>query len=290
MRISRQFATAVAAAAMLLSAGCRHSDGNAAAAGEIAGIGDESLTHAELAAALPAGLSTDDSTRLAHAYIRNWVETRLAEDVAAGQVDMEEIDRLTARYRRDLIMQRYRDMMFAEAEGNTQFSDSAVAAYYERHSADFVLQRPLIRGVYVKLPDDAPELPAIRRLYRSTRPDDIDRLEKAVLGSAIHYDYFRDRWIDWEHVEARIPYDFGPVPADYVRSHRNLDVSLGGFTYLLEISDVLPAGSPMPKEAARPMIEERLLAERRRSFDATVRRQLFENALRDGTLRLNVEL
>lgn len=283
-------ATLAALAAAGLAACSTGSADDAPVRGEIAGIGGASLTRAELAEAVPAGLSPDDSTRLARAYVRRWIDTRLAEDVAAEQVDMDEIERLTAQYRRDLIMQRYRELVFAATEGAKTFADSTIAEYYRLHSADFVLPRPLIRGVYIKLPDDAPELTAIRRLYRSTRPDDIDRLEKAVLGSAIHYDYFRDRWIDWEQVEARIPYDFGAVPADYVRTHRNLDVSLGGFTYLLEISEVLPAGSPMPLEAAKPLIEERLMAERRRSFDSSVRRRLFDDALRSGRLRLNVEL
>lgn len=258
--------------------------------GTLAQVGLESLTRTELAAAMPAGLATDDSTRFARAFIRNWIDTQLVEGVASESVDMDEIDKLVAQYRRDLIMRRYRDRMFATDGGAEAFSDSLISDYYARHSADFVLQRPLIRGVYIKVPDDADALPQIRRLYRSTRPADIDKLEKAVLGAAIHYDYFRDNWIDWEQVEGRIPYDFGGKPADYVRTHRNLDVSLGGFTYLLEISDVLPAGSVMPIETARPVIEERLTAERRRAYDAALRTRLYDSALASGRLRLNCDL
>ncbi|MDE6108673.1 MAG: hypothetical protein K2F72_00095, partial [Muribaculaceae bacterium] len=69
-----------------------------------------------------------------------------------------------------------------------------------------------------------------------------------------------------------------------------LDASLGGFTYLLEISDVLPAGSVMPLETARPLIEDRLTAERRRAFDSTLRTRLFDRALSRGTLLLNCDL
>lgn len=273
--------------AVAMLAACGHKDeAPRLAKNELAALDGQTLTVTQLREAVPAGLSEEDSTRLAQAFIRNWIETRLVERVASERVDMDEIDALTAQYRRDLIAQRYRDMLFARTPGAQEFGDSVVADYYERHSADFVLERPMIRGVYVKLPDGAPELPAIRRIYRSTRPQDIDRLEKEVLGSAIHYDYFRDHWIEWEQVEARIPYDFGPKPADYVRSHHNLDVSLGGFTYLLEISDLLPAGSPMPLEIARPLIEDRLLAERRQSYDAAMRRRLYDDALNSGRLKV----
>lgn len=282
------------AIALLLAAAtasCGRSDGASALPdGALAGVGDAVLTRAELDGAMPKGLDADDSTRFARAYIRNWIDTRLVEDVAARQVDMDRIDRMVQQYRRDAIMREYRDRMFEAEQAGTTFSDSLVADYYDRHSSELRLQRPLIKGVYIKLPDDARELSAVRRLYRSTRPADIDRLEKEVLGSAIHYDYFRDRWIDWEQVEARIPYDFGSTPADYVKTHRNLDASLGGFTYLLEISDVLPAGAVMPLETARPLIEERLLAEKRRAFDAALRARLFDRALSRGTLRVNCEL
>ncbi|MBJ2184728.1 MAG: hypothetical protein JFR38_09525 [Muribaculaceae bacterium] len=272
-------------------AACKGPEGGADLAdGTLARVGLECLTRTDLAHAMPAGLAPDDSTRFARAFIRNWIDTQLVDGVAAEQVDMEEVEAMVAQYRRDLIMRRYRDRMFATDAGAVAFSDSVVDDYYARHSADFVLERPLIRGVYIKVPDEAPELPQIRRLYRSTKPADIDRLEKAVLGSAIHYDYFRDNWIDWEQVEARVPYDFGGNPSDYVRSHRNLDVSLGGFTYLLEISDVMPAGAVMPRATARPLIEERLTAERRRAYDAALRERLFDSALSSGRLRLNCDL
>lgn len=287
--VARWLAVALPA---VLAAACTQGGGADASLpeGTLARVGLESLSRAELAEAMPAGLTPDDSTRFARGFIRNWIDTRLVEDMASESVDMDEIDAMVAQYRRDLIMRRYRDRMFAADMGSTQFSDSVVADYYERHSADFKLPRPFIKGVYIKLPDEAPELAVVRKIYRSTKPDDIDRLEKAVLGSAIHYDYFRDRWIDWEQVEARIPYDFGSNPADYVRTHRNLDVSLGGFTYLLEISDVLPAGSVMPLETARPLIEDRLLAERRRAYDSALRTRLFETALASGRLHLGCDL
>lgn len=254
--------------------------------GTLARVGLECLSRSDLRRAMPAGLSADDSTRFANAFVRNWIDTRLVEDVAAEHVDIKAVEALVQQYRRDLILREYAAMAFEADNRDISFPDSLVADYYERHSADFVLQSPMIRGVYVKLPDDASNLAAIRRIYRSTKPDDIDRLEKTVLDAAIHYDYFRDRWIDWQQVEGRIPYDFGAEPAAWLRAHRNLDVSLGGFTYLLEISDVLPAGAVMPLDEARPIIRERLMAERRRAYGASLRDRLYDQALSSGRLRL----
>ena len=269
-----------------ITAACAHTPDDSVPEGALARVGIDCLTRADLRAAMPAGLSADDSTRFAHAFIRSWIDTRLIDDVAAEHVDMKAVDALVEQYRRGLIMREYSAIAFDAENRDISFSDSVIADYYDKHSADFVLRSPMIRGVYIKLPDEAPNLAAIRRLYRSTKPADIDRLEKSVLDAAIHYDYFRDRWIDWQQVEGRIPYDFGTEPASWLRSNSNLDVSLGGFTYLLQVSEVLPAGSVMPLDEARPVIRERLLAERRRTYDASLRTRLYDAALASGRLRL----
>lgn len=201
-------------------------------------------------------------------------------EIAADEIDMTEIDRLVDEYRTELISMEYRKLMFT-GHGNSAFEEDSLLAYYDSHSDELTIERPLVKGVYLKVPDDAANLKILRRLYRSTKPDDLDRLEKEAT-TAIHYDYFRERYVDWEQVEKRIPYDFGASPDAFLRKNKTVDFSAGGFTYLLHITEYLPSGSPMPYEAARPVIVERLLTERRREYDTALRRDLLRQAIEDG--------
>lgn len=273
---------AVAAALALAITGCGRSGDSAFPADAVATVGPQALTRADIAAATPDGLPAADSAAFAAAYTRAWIERRLVEQVAADQVDMEEIDRLTAQYRSDLIMARYRRAMAGQADGI--FAEDSLRAYFEAHKGDFKLERPLIKGIYLKVPDDAGNLRTIRQLYKSARPDDIDRLEKAANSSAIHYDYFRDKWVDLEQIETRIPIDFTAATLAKINSRNTLDVSSQGFVYLLSVSDVLAAGSTMPFETARPLVQERLLAQRRRAYDKKLMNDLYEQAVADGTV------
>ncbi|MDE6467782.1 MAG: peptidyl-prolyl cis-trans isomerase, partial [Muribaculaceae bacterium] len=245
-------------------------------------VGDSALSAARLQKAVPAGLSAADSAAYAKAYIRSWIDSRLVTEVAADMIDMAEIDRLTAEYRDELIKTQYRRLMARQA-GDGQFSDDSLARYYDTHLADFKLERPMIKGVYLKVPDDTENLATLRRLYNSGKPADSDRLEKAALSSAIHYDYFRDRWVDWQQVETRIPLDFGAA-ANNLAANKPIDLEHGGFVYLLSISDYLPVGATMPYEAAKPLIRERLLAIHRVDFDRRLRENLFNSAVADGTV------
>lgn len=249
----------------------------------LASVGDEVITRSDMQPSIPAGLSPEDSATFAKAYLRNWIETRLVERVAADEVDMELIDRLTREYRDELIMSQYRRTMARQAD-NSQFSEDSLRAYYEAHAAEFKLERPMLKGIYLKIPSDASDLRQIKRLYRSDKDADIDKLEKAANNSAIHYDYFRDTWIDWEQIETRIPLEFDAATLNSLTQNRYLETESQGFTYLLSISEYLPAGNAMPFEAARPVVSERLLNLSRRAYDSRLRNDLYNRALDDGTL------
>lgn len=273
----------VAAAFALAISGCTRSGDNTFPADAVATVGNKAITRADIATVMPAGLSATDSATFAKAYVRAWIERHLVEQVAAEEVDMKEIDRMTADYRSELIMAQYRRAMAGQADGF--FAEDSLKAYFDTHKGDFRLERPLIKGIYLKVPDDAPNLNTIRKLYKSARPDDIDRLEKAANSSAIHYDYFRDTWVDLEQIETRIPIDFTSATLAKVTGKHPIDVTSQGFVYLLSISDVLPAGSIMPFETARPLVQERLLALRRHAYDKKLMKDLYNQAVADGTVK-----
>lgn len=251
----------------------------------VARVDNHLLTLSDVRSAIPIGLSPEDSVEYAKVYVSEWIESHLVNEVATDELKMNEINRLTDEYRHRLILNEYRRQMFE------QFADSipedSLKAYYEQHKSEFVLERPLIKGTYLKVPDNSANLKVLRRLYVSNKPDDIDRLEKESLSSAIHYDYFRDHWVDWEQIENRIPYDFGADISAWLARHDKLDTSVNSFTYLLYISDILPIGSPMPYENARGAILTRMLNSQRREFEAEVSRRLYSKAIESGRLQVN---
>lgn len=274
----------VAFVASMLLAGCGKKDARPVQSeGWLARVDNSYLTAAEVVAALPAGMTADDSLRFVKAFVNNWIDSKLISDVAIDEVDMGQVDQLVEEYRRNLIVSLYRRAMFESHAA--EISEDSVVAFYETHRDQWKLQKPMVRGTYVKLPDGASNLRTLRRLYSSEKAADIDRLEKEVLSSAIHYDYFRDRWVDWVQIESKIPYDFGDA-SKWLSSHRTLDFSSGGFTYLLYISEILPAGSTVPLEGVRSDIIDMMLRSDRQNYDARLDRQLRESALESGRLEI----
>lgn len=270
---------------MALSAmtACSSPDPGKLPADVVAKVGGETLTDADVAKAVPTGMTPADSAAFAEAYVNSWVTDRLIMQVAAKQIrDTRELDRLVEQYRRDLIMWEYRRMAVA-ADTALALTDKNLRDYYDAHPEEMKLDRPMVRGIYIKMESGDPELALVRCLYKSPKQDDIDRLEKVGLKGAIHYDYFRDQWIPSGQIIDKIPKE---IALTDLRKGYTLDADVDGFTYLLSVSDVLPAGATMPFEAAAPQIRETLDALRRTELDAALRKRLRDEALASGTLQL----
>lgn len=253
-------------------------------------VGNETLTKNDLAKDFPYGLSESDSIKFARAYIKSWIDSKLVGEIAAKNIsDMSKIDEMVAKYRNELIMWEYRQRMY-ESHADKELSDDSIVAYYQAHKNDFVSTRPYIKGIYIKIPDNAEHLNQLKKLYRSNKTQEIDHLEKLCFSEATHYDYFRDKWVDWEQIESRIPYDFGNNPDAFIKQNKNIETSIGGFTYFLSISDYIPTGSTIPLEVAINSIKEILINQNRIKYDQELRNELFNIGLKEGEIKILCDL
>lgn len=253
-------------------------------------VGNAVLTLDDLRKQLPSGLSAEDSTALAHSYIRSWIDSRLISEIASQNIgDLTEIDRMTEQYRNELITYEYRRRMFDDRI-KSEITEDSIKKYYDENLAELKLQRPILKGIYLKIPNESPSLKNAKKWYVSTKTEDIDKLEKQCLDGAIHYDYFRDRWVDWERIESLIPAEFGSDPDAFLATHKNLEISQGDFTYLLSISEYIPSGKTMPYEFAKETIKDILAYSRRAEYDRLLRLSLLKEAEDNGQITINCKL
>ena len=253
-------------------------------------VGNAVLTLDDLRKQLPSGLSAEDSTALAHSYIRSWIDSRLISEIASQNIgDLTEIDRMTEQYRNELITYEYRRRMFDDRI-KSEITEDSIKKYYDENLTELKLQRPILKGIYLKIPNESPSLKNAKKWYVSTKTEDIDKLEKQCLDGAIHYDYFRDRWVDWERIESLIPAEFGSDPDAFLATHKNLEISQGDFTYLLSISEYIPSGKTMPYEFAKETIKDILAYSRRAEYDRLLRLSLLKEAEDNGQITINCKL
>lgn len=273
----------MAGAMTCLLAACRSESTPTAESTEVLiQIGDSSLYLNDVLRKMPVGLEKEDSARLFQSIVDSWIQdmllTRLAENTLS---DPERIDRMVEEYRRQLIISEYRRKL--KKSDADKISDAEVRKYYDEHADEMVLEMPLIKGVYLKMPDEAAD-PKIEELLSTPDKGNARRLEKSALGRALQYEHFEDRWVDWESIADQIPYRFFD-PDAFVESTPDFSTSYNGATYYLHITAHLPSGEKMPLEVAATRIREILSHSRNADYEQRVINNLYKQALRDGTLK-----
>ena len=162
--------------------------------GFVAKLSNRTITQAELTEAMPKHLSEADSMIWTESYIKQQLKDELIYEVAQRNLDdrnRNEIDRLVDAYRRSLIRYKYQEQLTKERLSSS-ITDEEKQRYYEENKQEMLLDHCLIKGLFLKIPVDAPNINEVKKWYRSTSEASIEKIEKYSVQNASIYEYFYD--------------------------------------------------------------------------------------------------
>ncbi len=238
----------------------------------------EFLYQEDLQKALPLNVSAEDSMLFAENYIRNWLEDLLLYNKAEDNIrDSEKVKALVENYRRALVMHAYEEELVSQQLAN-EIKPEEVVAYYEGNKSLFVLEKPMIKGLFIKVPLKSAGLADVRRWYKRNSQDAIEKLEKYSLRNAVTYDYFYDQWRPLDEIEALIPVQNWKTGSDYLKQHRDVELKDTAYHYFLHVEDYLGKGEQKPLDFAEEEIKEILINLKRVEFINLVKKDLYRQA------------
>lgn len=245
-------------------------------------VNDRILTRNEVESLIPKGTTSADSLLLAESYIKKWVKDELVLKIAQRNLgsDKETIDKLVDAYRRSLLRYRYQEKLIQEKLSD-EIQESDVLTYYDTNKEKFVLDKNLIKGLFLKVPADAPNLSEVKTWYKSGNVASLEKIEKYSIQNAAIYEYFFDKWVDFDEIRNNIPNQISN-PESFLRTNKTLEVTDSSYCYLLNIHQVLLKGQVEPFEYAEPRIREILINQRKLDFIKEFEEELYNDALDGG--------
>ena len=245
-------------------------------------VNDRILTRNEVESLIPKGTTSADSLLLAESFIKKWVKDELVLKIAERNLgdEKETIDKLVDAYRRSLLRYRYQEKLIQEKLSD-EIQESDVLTYYDTNKAKFVLDKNLIKGLFLKVPADAPNLSEVKTWYKSGNVASLEKIEKYSIQNAAIYEYFFDKWVDFDEIRNNIPNQISN-PESFLRTNKTLEVTDSSFCYLLNIRQVLLKGQVEPFEYAEPRIREILINQRKLDFIKEFEEELYNDALDGG--------
>lgn len=251
----------------------------------VASVDEKVLRKSEVKAMIPRGVSSADSLIMAESVIKKWVKDALVFDLASRNLDEKaEIDKLVDDYRNSLVRYRYQERLIKERlSGNIQESDKL--RFYEENQQKFTLDKALVKGLFLKIPIDAPGLSDIKTWYKQTNEEALEKIEKFSVQNATVYDYFYDRWVEFDQIVDNMPTRVPDANA-FLKINKYVEEADNSYCYLLAITEYLPAGSVAPYEYVNAQIVEILINQRKVDFLRAFEEELYTNAIRQGKAKI----
>ena len=233
---------------------------------------------------LTTGLTPEDSTRVAEQYIRQWAIDLIEYDIAKDQTN-KTIESLVEDYRRSLYLHEYEEQLIAQYMPRI-IEDSVIQSFYDMHRNHFILPETIIQGILLVVPHDAPNIDELRKkIQHPDVEENIEWLEKFAYQYAVGYELFLDDWKNTNAVIVHIPLGVNELNKQ-LRTKRQIELQDSVNTFILQVTDMHPEGAQMPLAYARKEIENILLHERQIEFLQREREALYNQAIKEGKLKL----
>ena len=249
-------------------------------------VGNSVLTKQVLDENIPGGLSRDDSIIEAEHYIKAWITDELVYDIAKKNTgDMERINQLVENYRKSLIIYQYQEQLINE-KVIRKIDDEDLFNYYKDNKEKFKLDQYLIKGVFLKVPVEAPDVEAIRDNYKSaSSPASREKLEKYSARTGATFDYFVDKWISFDEVK-----NIWPAANRSTLVLRNGQNSFEQqdevFHYFLNVTEFLSPDDFAPFEYVKPVVQEMVVNQQKKDFLKQTENDIYQRAINKGDVKL----
>ena len=247
-------------------------------------VGSKFLYEEDLRQVLPYGLSGADSVAFVRDYMRKWAEDQVLYEKAELNIrGSERIEQMVNDYRRALIMNSYEQLLIGE-KMSEELSEEDLRQYYEENKQLFMLEEPVIKGVFIKAPLSAPGLKDLKRWYKDNASESLEQLEKYAFRNAVIYEYFYDHWLPVSELEGKLVVNLSELSEDFDK-HRNVEYEDESHCYLLHIEEYIVKGEVKPYDLARHEIVDLLASKRKVDFMNEVKEDLYNQSLEMGRIK-----
>ncbi len=209
-------------------------------------------------------INSSDSTDIAERYIRSWIKKQLLIDKAADRIDFDEaeLSRKILDYRYALMVHEFKQYYINE-KLQTQVTEEEIQSYYNSNQDNFELKQNIIRGIFIKLPKEAPKIKKVGKLIRSKKATDSEELASYCFQFATYYTLEDTVWWNFNELIQSTPLASIPNQEQYLKTNKYVETSDQNFEYFLYIKEYKIADQISPLEFVRDDIKEIIVNKRK---------------------------
>jgi len=255
----------------------------------LAKVFDKYLYLEDIQGIITDDISSADSAAKINSYINNWVKKELLVKKAELNLSEEDntIQKMIDEYRADLLIHTYMNELIQQ-KLDTIITEQQLEEYYQKQSAQFLLNFNIVKVLFVKISSDVKDLYKVRNLYRSDRADDLGKLEKLCRENAATFDNFSDEWVQFSNILEYLPEKL-ENQAEFLKYSQTIETKDSLHHYFVRIKDFKLTGEVSPLKFVESNLKTIILKERKSTLLSELEQAMFENALNNGNIKIYTE-
>ena len=247
---------------------------------------DQFLYPEDLNGVVPAGVTGDDSTQLARAYIEQWLRQQALLYYAQRNVSIntDRLNKQVETYKNGLIVYEY-EQALVNQKLDTVVTDDEIRQYYDARPELFVLQQPILKRSYIRLRPDAPELDRVKRLLVSPNFEEQDLLTKYCAVYASAYALLDTSWHYVDDLVKEIPLS-RIDEADYNQTAQIFEIIENNELYLIILHDSKLRETRSPLSLVRDQVRNLILNKRKIDLIDRMQRSIVTDAREKNNIEI----
>ncbi len=253
----------------------------------IARVNDHYLYAIDVDGIVSADVSAEDSTNIMTAYVNNWVRKQLLIDEATAKIDFDEaeIQRKILDYRYSLIAYEYKSY-YVNQNLKKEVSDEEIQKYYDENQDNFPLKQNIIRGKFIRVPKDAPDLNKIKTLIYSSRKDKIEELRSYCFSNAIMYSLEDSVWINFDDIIKNTPLAEIPNKEEFLKRTKYTESSDETSIYYFLIKEYKKTDDIAPLEIVKDQVMGIIVNKRKVELARILEKEVYDKAVESGAFEI----
>lgn len=256
---------------------------------KVARVFESFLYEDDLIGLVPSNASKEDSADIVRRYVDSWIRKQLILTKASenSSIDDAEIERRVQDYRYQLIVYGYQKQ-FVESNLDTVVSEKDIQDYYEANTANFELKKNIIKGLYLKIPKEAPQKNKVRRWLTSNKAKDFEKLSSYTYSYADKFVLNDSIWVEFDDIIANTPFSgqVGNV-VNTLKTQNLLETEDETFNYYIKIKDYKISDNEFaPIELVYDQIRNIIINKRKIELQKAHEKSIYEIATRENNYEI----
>ncbi|WP_246144126.1 peptidylprolyl isomerase [Neolewinella aurantiaca] len=244
----------------------------------------KTLRLSELEGMFPEEATANDSLVIREAFIRRWLRETVLQYEAERNLPTDlNIDRLVRDYRASLVSSHYEEVLISMRLDST-ITQEELEAYYESSKGQYLLEKPIVRCLFIRVPYPTPEEELLQQLWNNGKITDTMALENYCerLSEVALLD--PTAWYSLDDIAQQLPE--GTLTASNVNSKREFSQQDGSNRYYFRLLEMKPRLEIAPLSYVEEQARKVILHGRKAKVLNEAREDIYERELRSKNIKI----